>query len=156
MVKQAADHCGKKTVYTCKGLQGPEGPPGGLKDYTIVHPRTALTQNEIQGVSANGYSDIFPFEIDRMGFLEAIEISVDTAPAGSVGFQFKSFNGLGTPTGDTGLITISAGNSSAFVTQFGFSWGTLAVGQHQVILKFVADPVTGLADRLLTVYLNIT
>ncbi len=159
MMKKNEDHCGCKTVYTPQGLQGNPGPPGtGLVDYTVVSPRTSKgpNNNEIQGVDLDGYTDIFQVQIDRLGFLEAVEMSIETPPAGSVGFSLASFSGAGVHTGSAGNATISAGNSSAFIVQFGFMWTTLGVGQHDVVLRFVADPVTGIADKLITVHLNIT
>jgi hypothetical protein len=157
-IKKNEDVCGLKTVYTPCGLQGPAGSMGpvGLIDYTIVHPRTFLTQNEIQGLDEKKKTDTFPIEIDRLGFLEAVEVTIETAPAGSVGFLFARYNGTGVYIGSTGSVTILAGNSSAFVYQFGFIWTTLGTGQHSVVLRFKADPVAGIADKLLTVYLNIT
>ena len=153
-IKKNEDVCGLKTVYTPCGLQGPTGPPG-IVDYAIVHPRTHYINNEIQGVNTNGYTDIFPIEIDRIGFLEAVEVTIETAPVGSVGFSFVSFDGAGNPGGSAGNATILYGDSSAFIVQFGFMWTTLGVGQHSVVLKFTADPATGIADKSLTVYLNV-
>ena len=138
-----------------------------LKDYTIVHPRTSAANNELQGVSVvpggpfiggiTGYTDAFKLEIDRVGFLEALEVSILTPPVGSVGFSLGSLSYDGTFTGAGAAVrTFLAGNSSSFLVIHTFAWTTLAVGSHEVVLRFEADPVTGIADKLLTVYLNIT
>ena len=153
-IKKNEDVCGCKTVYTPQGLQGPPG-LGGIIDYTVVHPRTDFIQNEIQGSTETNKTNIFPIEIDRLGFLEAVEVTVETAPAGSVGFSFASFNGAGVYIGTAGNATILTGNSSAFIVKFGFTWTTLSAGQHSVVLRFRADPTTGLADKLISVHLNI-
>ena len=165
MMKKNEDHCGCKTVYTPQGLRGPSGPTGtALIDYTVVHPRTRFQGNEMQGESISagsfsgiivGHTDIFPVEIDRLGFLEAVEISVETPPAAATGFVIAVFNGAGVFSGTNGNFTINSGDSSAFVKRFGFGWLALAAGQHEVVLRCVADPVTGIPDKLITVYLNI-
>ena len=84
-------------------------------------------------------------------------MSILTPPVGSVGFSLGSLSYDGTFTGAGAAVrTFLAGNSSSFLVIHTFAWTTLAVGSHEVVLRFEADPVTGIADKLLTVYLNIT
>jgi hypothetical protein len=144
-----------------------------LKDYTIVHPRTKLSQNEIAGISIiapalgtslKGATNPFSVEINRIGFLEYVNITIETPPAAAVGnFTFGTYvTGLTYPSasdylgGSTGSLSMQPGDSSYFTSVICFAWEVLPAGQHEVVLRFTADPVAGIADKLLAVYLNIT
>jgi len=143
-------------------LNGTDAP----MDYAIVHPRTSVINNELQGVSmipggpfaggVTGYTDSFKLEIDRIGFLEAVEVSILTPPIGSVGFALGSLNYDGTfNSSGSSVRTFNPGDSSSFLVIHTFAWTTLAVGSHEVVLNFEADPLTGIADKQITIHLNI-
>lgn len=155
LIKKNNDPCGNKTVFTAKGLQGDIGPPGGFKDFTVVHPKTKVGQNEIQGTDADKSTDIFFVQIDRLGFLEAVEVSIETPPPGAANFAFNLLDGAGVSQGTTSSVNISLNESRYFNNQVRFNWTALSVGAHKAILKLVSDPVTGIPDKLLDVFLNV-
>lgn len=162
---------GNTTTYTVcldqtlldkiNALSAPVAP---LKDFTITEPRKGVqaTPRYLSGDASAGYSYTFDMEVDRVGFMEGFEISVQGVggtPLPGTNFGFGTTSNLnGTGASATGNRTINPFESAegvSFYTNFIWDGGSIPVGIVFVELVFTPDPLSGVSPRTRTVAINV-
>lgn len=155
---------GNTTTYTVcfdqdllDKLNALASPVTPLKDFTITEPRNGASAapRALLGDAAGGYSNTFEIEVDRIGFTEGFEITVQGLGGGALpGTNF----GFGNTANLDGTAAVPAGNPT--INQFestnglsnyiNFIWdsGTIAAGTESVELVYTPNPATGVLPRI--------
>lgn len=131
-----------------------------ITDFTITEPRKGVSAapKALVGDAVGGYSNTFDLEVDRMGFTEGFEVTVQGPGGGALpgtNFGFGNTVNLdGTAASPAGNPTINQFESANGLSDYiNFVWdgGSIGAGTVSVELVFTPNPTTGISPRTRTV-----